>query len=330
MKPIRAVQYGLGPIGCGVAKLAATRQGIELVGGVDINPQISGRDLGEVIGLDKPLGIAVSDDAVGLLAATRPDIVLHCTSSSLRAVLPQLEGIIALGSNVISTTEELSFPQAQHPDLADRLDRLAKQHGVTVLGTGINPGFIMDTLPIAVTAVCQTVESIRVERVVDAGERRLPLQKKVGAGLTRAAFDELVAAGRVRHVGLEESARMVASALGWALDDYQETIEPVIAERTLRSRYLEVQPGQVAGVRQVGVGRMGGNAVITLELRMHLGAGRSVDAIYVEGTPPLRMTMEGVHGDLATAAMVVNAIPRVISAPAGLVTMKDLPLTHAW
>jgi len=223
MEEIRAAQYGLGPIGRLVAKLAATRKGISLVSGIDINPETVGRDLGKVIGLDAPLGVLVSDDAEGVLAETQPDVVLHCTSSSLEAVMPQIEGIIERGINVVSTTEELSFPGAHHPDLAERLDRLATMHGVTVLGTGINPGFIMDTLPVAVTAVCQGVKSIRVERIVDAGERRLPLQKKVGAGLSPAEFRAAVKAGRVRHVGLEESARMVAAAMDWELEDYRET-----------------------------------------------------------------------------------------------------------
>lgn len=330
MRELRVVQYGLGPIGCMVARLASSRQGIALVGGLDINPDLVGRDLGEVIGLPTKLGCQVSDDAPRLLAEAKPDVVLHCTSSSLRQVAPQIEAAIQAGSHVISTTEELSFPWVRHPDLAAKLDGLAKARGVAVLGTGINPGFMMDTLPISVTAICQEVHSVHVKRVVDAGERRLPLQKKVGAGLTRAEFQKLVESGRVRHVGLEESARMIAKALGWQLDGYTETIEPVIADRPLRSPFLEVQPGQVAGVHQFGVGTSRGRTVVTLDLYMHLGAGGSRDIISIEGKPSLTVTTEGVHGDLATAAIVVNAIPRVVAAAPGLLTMLDLPPVHAW
>ncbi|MDI7275090.1 MAG: dihydrodipicolinate reductase [Anaerolineae bacterium] len=322
---VRVVQHGLGPIGRSVARLVTQRPSLALVGGLD--PAFVGRDLGEVIGLERRLGIEVSDDTDALLASTGVDIVLNCTGSSLSAVAEHLEPIIKSGVDVISTCEELACPSDSGP--ARALDALARAHGATVLGTGVNPGFAMDSLPIMLTAACQQVRRIQVLRVVDASQRREPLQRKVGAGRSLSEFEQLVAAGRVRHVGMLESVRAIARALGWRLDRTAESIEPVIAERAIVTPYLQVEPGQVAGVHQFGRGYRDGQEVITLELAMYVGAPESVDRIRIEGTPDLENELHGLHGDLATAAVVVNCIPQVLAARPGLLTMADLALPHA-
>src|SRR5262249_11757449 len=193
----------------------------------------------------------------------------------------QLEQIIQAGTNVISTCEELAYPVVHAPDWAERLDSLAKERGVTVLGTGINPGWVMDTLPVFLSGVCQEVRRVRVQRIVDASKRREPLQRKVGAGLSRAEFRQLVEAGKVRHVGLKESVTMLAEAIGWTLDEVTESTEGEVASRTIKTDYLEVQSGQVAGVRQVGRGLRGGEELIRLELRMYVGAEGSQDAVQI-------------------------------------------------
>jgi hypothetical protein len=326
---IRTIHYGLGSIGSGITRLAAQRANLEIVGGIDIDEQKVGRDMGEVIGLDQPLGLLVSSDAVGLFSRTKADVVLHSTGSYLEQVRPQLIEIIEAGLNVVSTCEELAYPQAQYPALAEELDALAKKHSVTVLGTGVNPGFAQDTIAIAATGVCQDVKHITVTRTVEAGERRLPLQRKVGAGLTVAEFEEKAKKREIRHVGLEESATMVAHALGWQLDKVEETIEPVIAEKPVKSQFIEVKEGQVSGVHQVARGTKGGQELIALHLYMHIGAEKPGDSVVIEGRPNIELTIKGIHGDLATAAMAVNAVPKVVSAPPGLVTMKDLPLVCA-
>ncbi len=199
-----------------------------------------------------------------------------------------------------------------------------------MLGTGVNPGFAQDTIAIAASGVCQDVKHITVTRIVEAGERRLPLQKKVGAGLTVAEFEEKAKKREIRHVGLEESLTMVAHALGWRLDKVEETIEPVIAEKPVKSQFVEVKEGQVSGVHQVARGSRGGQELIVLHLYMHIGAENPGDSVVIKGTPDIELTIKGIHGDLATAAMAVNAVPKVVSAPPGLVTMKDLPLVCAW
>jgi hypothetical protein len=224
----RTIHYGLGAIGLAVLKLTASKKRIRPVAAIDIAPEIAGRNAGEVAGLERPLDVTVSADA-GAALATSADAVIHCTGSYLDAVQPQLLAAVRAGKNVISTCEELSYPWDRHPRLAADLDREAKAHGVTVLGTGVNPGFVMDTLVLALSGVCQEIAHITAVRVVDVLTRRIQLQRKVGAGLSVDEFQRRVAEGTIRHVGLEESARLIAGGLGWKLERAEETLEPVVA-----------------------------------------------------------------------------------------------------
>jgi 4-hydroxy-tetrahydrodipicolinate reductase len=311
-----------------LCKLALGKTGIELVGAVErVN---LGRDVGEVIGLGKAIGVRLTDNLTAALAA-KPDVVLHSTLSSLERVRDQLAAIVRSGVNVVSTCEELAYPWEAHPAAAKELDALAKRHQVTVLGTGVNPGFCMDTFPIVMTGVCQRVEKIRVRRIQDASSRRLPFQKKIGAGCTPAEFEALIASGALRHVGLRESADMIAAAMGWKLTAYTETIRPIMAEKETASQYLVVKLGQAAGVEQIASGTLDGKEVVRMEFQAYLGAPESYDAVSITGTPDVHATIQpGVQGDTATAAMCVNAMPRVIKAAPGLLTMMDLPPVHPY
>lgn len=323
---IRVVQYGCGPIGCSVVKLASKRPGIEYVGAI-VRERNVGRDLGEVAGLDKPLGVIISNDAEAVLSQAKPDVVLHTTSSSFKGVYEQLTKCMKAGANIVSSTEELAFPWRKEPGLSAEIDKLAKEHEVTVLATGVNPGFLMDTWPLVMTAVCQDVKRVRVARIQNAIPRRLPFQKKIGAGCTLEEFQKLVDAGTLRHVGLAESITMIAAGLGWELDDIRDEIEPIVAESEVSSQYITVKPGQAAGVKQTGRGLKDGQELITLDFQASLGAKESYDAVYITGTPNMEVVIKGgTHGDIATASMVVNAIRRVLEAPPGLLTMKDLPI----
>lgn len=325
--PIQVVCYGLGPIGQGIARLALSRPGIHIIGAVDVDPAKVGRDLGEVLG-GAAIGVPISN-SVAALSATKPDVVLHATGSALTRVAPQLHEIMAIGANVVSTCEELAYPWTAQPQLAAELDAAARKAGVTLLGTGVNPGYAMDALPLMLTAPCASVEAVRVLRVVDAARRRGPLQKKVGAGLSVEQFAEQVQAGTVRHVGLPESLHMIATSLGWQLDATEDLIEPVVAQQAITTEFADVQPGQVAGVRQVASGHKNGREVVRLELRMYLGAPDSQDTIEIDADPPIKMTIAGgLHGDVATAAMVVNAVASVQRAVPGLASMADAPLVH--
>jgi 4-hydroxy-tetrahydrodipicolinate reductase len=323
MARIRVIQFGLGPIGAGVARVIAHRPDFQFVGAVDIDPNKVGKDMGQLIGLDRDLGVKVSDDAAKVLKQ-KADVVMHCTVSSLAKAEPQLAMMIKAGKNIVSTCEELAMPWGQKA-IAKRIDALAKKHKVTVLGTGINPGFMMDTLPIILTGVCQQVKSVRVDRVVDASKRRRPLQAKIGTGLTVERF-RAKAGTEIRHVGLTESVSLVARTLRWKLDKIEETIEPVVAQAPVKTEFFDVQPGFVTGVEQYGYGYVKGEKVIELHLRMCIDAGVGVDEVWLEGVPSIHSIINGVHGDLSTAAVAANCVRRVVAGEPGLVTMADIPI----
>jgi 4-hydroxy-tetrahydrodipicolinate reductase len=331
--PIKVMQVGLGPIGAGVVRQIASRKGFAMVGSVDIDPAKVGRDLGEVAGAGRPLRVKVTDDIGRTIRATRPDVAVLCTRSSLKQAMPELEAVLKLKVPIVSTTEELAYPVKSNAAAARKIDALAKRARVAVLGTGINPGFIMDTLPIAVTAVCESIRAIEIDRIQDARIRRLPFQKKIGAGLTRDEFMEKVKDGSVRHVGLAESITMIADAFGWKLDRVAEDIQPKLADGRVSSEFISIEAGFVCGLVQDGVGyrRGGGEPVIKLHMEAYLGAPESYDSVRIIGNPPLAMKIaDGVHGDVATASIVVNSIPKVIRAAPGLRTMKDMVLPGYW
>jgi hypothetical protein len=324
---IRVLLFGLGPIGAMVARQLAARDGFRIVGAVDVDPAKVGRDVGDIAGLGRVLRVKVSPDPARTLKQTKPDIVVLCTASSLKNVMPQIEAVLKARVPIVTTTEELSYPVKRNAALAKKIDARAKRAKVAVLSTGVNPGFTMDALPIALTAVCERVDSVTVHRVQDASTRRLPFQQKIGAGLTREQFVKEVASGSIRHVGLAESIGMIADALGWTLDRVTDEVAPKIAETTVASEYIAVDPGYVSGIIQDGVGYRHGAAVIRLHIEAYLGAPNSYDTAIIEGTPRLEMTIAGgVPGDIATASIVINSIPQVLAARPGLQTMRSLPL----
>jgi hypothetical protein len=325
---IRVIQYGLGPIGSAIARHVVERQGLELVCGVDVAPDKVGKDVGEIIGLGRPLGF----DVVERLAHTKvtADVVLHTTSSYFDLFKNQVIEILQAGLDVVSTAEELSFPWLAHPDDAAEVDAAAKKAGKTVLGTGVNPGFIMDSLPLTLTAICQQVDHIEVTRVIDASTRRGPFQAKIGSGMTVADFEARMAAGRMGHVGLPESVGMVFHTLGKTLVRYESSVEPVVADGPVKTDHFEVEPGRVKGLKQVARAFTDEGEFVTLTFIAALEAGEDGDTIKVTGRPNLEVKLQGTNGDVATVAIAVNAIRRVREAAPGLVTMRDLPIVTAW
>ena len=325
--PIKVLHVGLGPIGAAVVRQVAERKGFRIVGAADIDPAKAGRDLGDIAHVGRALRVKISDDVRKTIRKTKPDVVVLCTSSSLRKVLPQMEEILKLKVPIVSTTEELAYPTKPNMKYARAIHQLAKKHKVAVLGTGVNPGFVMDALPIMLTGVCERVESVRVDRVQDARIRRLPFQQKIGAGLTRDQFQAKVDDGSVRHVGLAESVSMIADAIGWKLDRISDEIQPKMASQTVSSEFLAVDPGYVCGIVQDGTGFRNGMPVITLHMEAYLGAPESYDAVEIVGSPPLKMKLAGgVHGDIATASIVVNSLPKILEVAPGLHTMRDMPV----
>jgi hypothetical protein len=326
-KKIRVIQYGIGPIGASIVKLLKEKESVELVGAIDTDPAKIGRDLAEVVGAtDASWGIKVSGDAKGVLEQSA-DVVMHTTSSSLPKVVEQLLACLDVGSCVVSTCEELSYPYRTHPDLAAKLDKAAKDSGVALVGTGVNPGFVMDKLVITLAAVSQSVVHAKALRVVDAAKRRLPLQKKIGAGMSVEEFRSKVKEGVIKHVGLPESVAMVADSLGLRVDEITETIEPKVATERVQTEFLTVEPGQAAGVHQIARGLSEGQELIYMELQMYVGAKDPADTIELQGHPNIKLVIPGgSHGDIATAAVAVNSIPAILDAPSGLCTARDLPI----
>ena len=323
----RVALVGLGPIGVEVGRALGGREQLALLGAADPAPDKAGRPLSEILGGAFP-GVVIRASAADLYRETassrgRADVVLLCTGSRLHAVLPQIEEAIVAGFHVVSTCEELAYPELRHLPMARRLDALARERGVAVLGTGVNPGLVMDRLVLATASACVRVDSVRVTRVVDAAKRRGPLRAKVGAGITREEFTAGVAAKKLGHVGLSESAAMIALGLGLPIDEITESIEPVIAEKETDG----VAPGRVLGLHQIALVQAGDEVRVTLDLTMAVGAASPADSIEIDGDPPVRLTVTGgFHGDRATVGTVVNAVPFVVSATPGLKTVVTLPL----
>jgi 4-hydroxy-tetrahydrodipicolinate reductase len=286
-----------------------------------------GKDAGIVMEIGRKLRVKVTDSIGQTLKAARSDMAVLCTSSSLKRVMPQFEEVLRHRVPIVTTTEEAAYAAPSNRAVARRLDEAARKARVAVLGTGVNPGFVMDALPIALTAVCERVDRVEVHRVQDARSRRLPFQTKIGAGLTAEQFKRGVANGTLRHVGFTESIHMIAAALGWKLERVTDDIKPKMADQPVASELLAVDPGYVCGIVQDGVGYVKGEPRIRLHLEAYLGAPESYDSVRIEGSPRIHSKIDGgVHGDIATASMAVNSIRAVMQAPPGFRTMRDMRL----
>lgn len=328
---IRVIQLGVGPLGRQIVRHMLERQGLELVGVVDLDPALGGRDVGEVCGIE-PIGVPVSATLANALrdGSSRPDVAVIATVSSVRTLVPQVEEAAGAGLHIVSTCEELSFPWKRHREAAEAIDRVCRKHGVSCLGTGVNPGYLMDYLPSVFTSIMQRVDHIEVERVQDASKRRVPFQKKIGAGLTAEDFEASRVAGTLRHVGLPESADMIAYAMGWELDENTETLKPVLATRDITTGYTPIARGQPAGVEQIATGAIGGREVLKLTFRAAVDEEKSYDRIRIRGVPDVDTTIDGgINGDVATCAITVNAIAAIVKTEPGLRTMLDTPVP-AW
>jgi 4-hydroxy-tetrahydrodipicolinate reductase len=313
----RVALVGLGAIGQEVLKAVVARHGLRLASVVD--PAFAGRDAGEVSGIGA-CGVTVVD-GVGEAFAGDIEIALVLTGSSVADVYPVIEAAAAHGIDVISTCEDLAYADLSTPELARRIDARARHAGITVVGTGVNPGFVMDRLPLTLAAACVRVDHVHVTRIVDAAKRRGPLRAKVGAGLTVEEFRAGVADRRLGHRGFAESCALVGLGLGFVLDEIKTTIDPVVADRP------GIPPGRVAGLRQSAVGVRDGREIVRLDLEMSVGAPDPHDAVVIDGDPPLDVVIRGgTHGDRGTVGTVLSAIPAVVAAPPGLKTILDLAL----
>ncbi len=328
-RTLKVAVAGLGPVGQAVARLVLQTPGLKLVAAVDPAPRYAGQDVGLLLGQPRRIGLKVDGEPERWLRKLRADVAFVCTSSRLKDVRPQIAALVGRRVRVLTSCGELCYPTAGQGSAFRELDRLARAKKVTVLATGVNPGFAMDALALTLTGPCAKVRRVAVTRVVDAGTR-LPLQRRVGAGLNLGQFRRALTEGTIRHVGLQQSAQMIAAALGWKLGRVDETVEPTIAPRDLDTEYLRIPAGAVAGIKQALRAYRGAELAVSLDLQVYVGAESPRDHVLVDGDPPVDATITGgLSSDLSTAALLVNSLPRVLAAAPGLLTVKDLPLVHA-
>jgi 4-hydroxy-tetrahydrodipicolinate reductase len=319
-----AVVVGLGPIGRELARLVLSRPELfRLVAAVDLAPELAGKRLSALLGRRAPdlrvrTSVPPAPYAEGLAFLT--------TTSTLRSASATILSLLESGYHVVSSTEELAYPGLRAPELAADIARAARRARRCVVGTGINPGFAMDVWPLVLASNMQELSSVRVTRVVDASERREPLQRKVGSGLRRPEFEALARSRRIGHVGLAESCAHLAATLGWSLDTLVENLRPKIAPRRIRSAYFDVPAGRVSGIHHRAVGYEGRKRRVILDLQMYLGAPDARDEVVLDGRPPLRCVVPGgFHGDRTTAAQLLSAAARLDGMRPGLHLASDLP-----
>lgn len=299
---------------------------MKTVAAVDINPDLQNKDFGIHIGIAKA-GTLIKSSLSEVENIGEVDVAILTTSSGFDQIVPQILDILEYGIPIVSTCEELTFPWNKSKELTEQIDQKAKAKNVAVVSTGVNPGFLMDTLPTMLTAVCKEVDHIEVKRIQDAQTRRIPFQKKIGAGLSLDEFEEKKQKGTLRHVGLTESMEFIAHALGWHLDHTEDIISPIIANDDIVTPYMSISKGNAMGVRQIGKAMSDGEEKIKLIFEAAVGTGSSYDEVQIKGNPNINSRIEGgVHGDIATCSIVLNVVPVLLKSSPGLKTMNDMSI----
>jgi hypothetical protein len=321
---INTVHIGLGPLGQMVLRYTVERGCFNIVGAVDPDPEKAGKDLGQLCDIE-PLGVAIQDNLADAIKGQSVDVALVTTFSSIVAIESQVAELANAKLNIVSTCEELFYPWKTNPQVATRIDEICRRNGVACVGTGVNPGYLMDLLPTVLSGLCQNVRKVEVWRVQDASVRRIPFQQKIGAGLTLEQFESKRKAGTLRHVGLPESVDFIAERLGWKLDKNTESLEPVIATEQIDTGYKPIAKGMACGVQQVGRGFVDDREVITLNFKAAVGEPESYDQVHIDGEPEIKSRISGgVNGDIATCAITLNAVRSVLQAGPGLKTMDQI------
>ncbi len=337
MRNVKVAVWGFGAMGSGIAKMVLNKKGIEIIGVCDKHPDKVGKEIHALLGMERGghPEIFVKDDMTQIIKDGNCDIALLATDSFTKNAFDKIKYCLEQKVNVISTAEEFAYPKAQEPKLYEELNKIAKENGVTALGTGINPGFSLDLLILALTGTCETVEHIHAARVNDLSPFGHAVMEEQGVGITKEEFDRRIAADDLAgHVGFPESISMVVEGLGLKLDKIEQTKDPIITNVPRETPYVKAEPGNLAGIRQQGYGYVNGEVFIELDhpqqILPHLENQGTGDYITITGTPniSLQITPE-ISGGIGTTAMVVNMIPHVINASAGVKTMLDMPVPRA-
>lgn len=332
----RVIVWGLGSMGSGMVKLILRKPSkLKLVAGIDIKKPKGNADVGEMIGLGN-INVPYYTDPSLVIKEKAADIVLLNINSFTKAVFKEIKMIAEAKISCITIAEEMSYPWAQEAELAKQLDEIAKKNDVTILGTGINPGFVLDTLIVSLTGVCLDVERIEASRINDLSPFGKTVMETQGVGTTVEQFNEGLKSGKiVGHVGFPESISMIFEAMGWELGRIEQSREPIISTTYRETPVVKVEPGMVAGCRHIGVGydKHGTEKVRLIhpqQIHPEIEAIETGDYIKIYGDPFVSMSIKPeIPGGKGTISMAVNMIPIVKDAPAGLVTMIDLPVPRA-
>ncbi|CAN5824151.1 oxidoreductase [soil metagenome] len=326
-KKIKVAQFGMGPIGRACVQLLAERSGMEIVGAIDIDPALTGKSVADLCGLADTEAGQVYATFEELWNEVQPDAILHTAGSRAAISFAQCRPMLERGLAVVSSCEELLYPYFRAPEETAEYDALCQKTGGRILGTGVNPGFVLDMLPVCLSTVCRSVSHVHGERVVNASLRRMPLQKKIGSGLHPDEFRRLWNEGKAGHAGFKESLMIIGHAMGWKMGEITEVLEPVIADHDIKTDFFEVPTGMTCGLHQIVSAESTEGNRIHLDLKMYLDALEPHDYVRLESDPPMEAYLRGgVSGDKATVAAVVNSITRLLSAPPGVRLITEIPL----
>jgi 4-hydroxy-tetrahydrodipicolinate reductase len=332
---LKVAVLGTGQMGSGIVRLLMRKQGVELAGVFGRRADRAGVDVGEAIGHGTKIGVALTSDLPGLLSSAKPDVVIQATCSRVEQAADEIKTAVRGGANVISIAEEMAYPSYEAPGLSAEIHKLAVENGVTVVGTGINPGFVLDLLVISLTGVCYNVESITARRINDLSPYGPSVLQTQGVGITPEAFKKGVEDGSVvGHFGFPESISMIAKAVGWRIDKIEQTREPIISKVHRETEFVKIEPGLTAGCTHTAKGYMDGKPVIHLihpqQVHPHLENVQTGDTIEIKGEPDVRFSSgPEIPGGIGTIALAVNMIPQVVTGLPGLKTMADLPAPAA-
>ena len=337
MENIKVVIWGFGAMGKGMADMILSKKGVEITGVCDLHPDLVGKSMFNATKVTQGNHpeVIVSDDIESLLNKENCDLVLLATDSYTRKAFPKMKMILEKGINVISTAEEMAYPKAQEPELAKELNDIAKANGVTVLGTGINPGFIMDLLVIALSGVMSNVTHIEANRVNSLSPFGPAVMEEQGVGITLDEFNHGVETDTLAgHVGFAESVYMIADAIGVKLDGFEQQMKPIVTTIDRKSPYGFAAAGNIAGVNMTGQGIIDNEVFIDMkhpqQIEPEMEGTHTGDYINIKGTPNVHMAITPeIDGGIGTIAMCVNMIPHVLNSRPGLKTMIDLPVPRA-
>ncbi len=334
---VKVAIWGFGAMGSGMAKMLLTKQGVEIVGVCDRNSSRVGKDIHDLLGVErgdrKP--VIVNPEIDEVISEGSCDVCLCATDSFTEKAFPRLKHVLEKKINVISTAEEMAYPKAQNPELAAELDKIAKENGVSILGTGINPGLIMDLLVVVLTGCMTDVTHVEAKRVNSLSPFGHAVMEEQGVGITVDAFNKGVEDGTLAgHVGFAESINMIADAIGWKVDDIKTQMAPIVTTVDRQAPHGFAAAGDVAGVSMTGQGYIDGEVKIDMihpqQIEPEMEGTYTGDYITLKGTPEVNMTIKPeVEGGLGTIAMCVNMIPQIINSEPGLKTMLDLPVPRA-